>query len=94
MRVMERPDAADGARRALAFAEAALAAVRGLPLPHSGLPAAVRIGMHTGPALSGLVPNREGSGPRFSVVCDIVDMARAMEVGSVQARFAPSVTGQ
>ena len=76
----EQPDATTGAHQILAFAQSALAAVSALPLPFSGLPAAVRIGVHTGLALSGLLPAAVGSGPRFTVVGDIVDMARALEV--------------
>ncbi|KXZ41402.1 hypothetical protein GPECTOR_490g439 [Gonium pectorale] len=77
----QRDDDDGHAERAFLFAQAMLCAAREVALPTSGEPVEVRIGLHTGPVVSGVVGTRM---PRFSLFGDTVAVANLME-GSGQA---------
>ncbi|GFH19270.1 guanylate cyclase domain-containing protein [Haematococcus lacustris] len=42
-------------KQVLAFAKAVLRCAATVPMPHNGLPTQVRVGMHTGPVVTGLI---------------------------------------
>ena len=44
-----------GARRVMSLAKAMMAGSKTVQMPHNGEPVSIRIGMHTGPCVSGLI---------------------------------------
>ncbi|KAG1654314.1 hypothetical protein FOA52_008870 [Chlamydomonas sp. UWO 241] len=71
-----RPDARAGAGAVLAFAKAMLAHARRVVMPHNGQPTTVRIGVHTGACVSGLIGTRQ---PKFALFGDTMNTSSRME---------------
>ena len=62
--VKESSDAVRNAMRMLQFAKAMLISSKTVIMPHNGQPASIRIGLHTGDCVTGLVGSKL---PKFSV---------------------------
>ena len=56
--------------------QAMLRCARAVMMPHTGDPTVVRIGLHTGPVVTGLIGTKL---PKFSVFGDAMNMASRME---------------
>ena len=67
-------DAVAGANRVMAFAKAVLRCAKTVTMPHNGQPTQVRIGLHTGPVVTGLIGTKL---PKFSVFGECLQRALA-----------------
>lgn len=65
-----------GARRVMSLAKAMMAGSKTVMMPHNGEPVSIRIGMHTGPCVSGLIGTKL---PKFSIFGDTMNTASRME---------------
>jgi class 3 adenylate cyclase len=68
--------AAQGAERVMAFAKALIRCSRAVSTPHDQQPCRVRVGIHTGPVVSGLIGRKLS---KFSIFGDTMDTASRME---------------
>ena len=69
-------DARDGARNVILFAQAMLSHARSVLMPHNGQPTCVRVGVHTGSVVSGLIGSKL---PKFSLFGDTMNTSSRME---------------
>ncbi|GLI67470.1 hypothetical protein VaNZ11_011685 [Volvox africanus] len=75
--------------RVMEFAKAMLKASREVALPTTGEPVQVRLGLHSGPAMSGVVGSKM---PRFTVFGETVEAAHRMESSGRPGRIHVSGT--
>ncbi|GIL55273.1 hypothetical protein Vafri_10844 [Volvox africanus] len=75
--------------RVMEFAKAMLKASREVTLPTTGEPVQVRLGLHSGPAMSGVVGSKM---PRFTVFGETVEAAHRMESSGRPGRIHVSGT--
>jgi class 3 adenylate cyclase len=62
--------------RVVSFAEDVMQHASSVLMPHNGLPTEIRIGIHTGPVVSGLIGH---SLPKFGLFGDTMNVASRME---------------
>ncbi|KXZ49017.1 hypothetical protein GPECTOR_23g106 [Gonium pectorale] len=77
--------------RVMEFAKAMLRASRTVALPTTGEPLQLRLGLHSGPAMSGVVGSKM---PRFTVFGETVDTAHRMEAAGVPGRIHVSAASR
>ncbi|GIL59321.1 hypothetical protein Vafri_14218 [Volvox africanus] len=75
--------------RVVEFARAMLRAARGLTLPHTGEAVMLRLGVHSGALMSGVVGTKQ---PRFTVFGETVELAKRVESAGVPGRIHVSTT--
>ncbi|KAL6765878.1 hypothetical protein V8C86DRAFT_9990 [Haematococcus lacustris] len=74
--VLDKHDPADSAARVMQFAKDMLAVASTVLMPHNQQPVQIRIGMHTGDCVSGLIGRKC---PKFAVFGDTMNTASRME---------------
>eukprot|EP00983_Pelagomonas_calceolata_P014922 473814-Pelagomonas_calceolata.AAC.5 len=74
--VEESHDPAESAHRVMEFAKAVLNVAAQVKMPNTQQPVGIRIGMHTGDVVSGMIGSRL---PKFSVLGDAMNTASRME---------------
>ncbi|KAG1661099.1 hypothetical protein FOA52_012088 [Chlamydomonas sp. UWO 241] len=74
--VLDTHSPVDSAKRVFNFARDALAGAAKIMMPHNDEPVTLRVGMHTGPCVSGLVGTKQ---PKFAIFGDTMNTAARME---------------
>ncbi|KAF5838421.1 hypothetical protein DUNSADRAFT_2889 [Dunaliella salina] len=82
--VVEDQDPVDSAKRVMEFAKAALEAAQQVRMPDTQEPVRVRVGMHTGNVVSGLIGSKL---PKFSIFGDAMNTASRMLSTGVPGRI-------
>ncbi|KAG1664452.1 hypothetical protein FOA52_006298 [Chlamydomonas sp. UWO 241] len=72
----EQADPAQGVRAVMGFARAMLRVARSVRMPHNNEPSVVRVGLHTGSVVSGLIGSKL---PKFSLFGDTMNTSSRME---------------
>jgi len=89
--VAEDHDPAESAKQVMDFAKALLEAAKQVNMPDTNEPVRVRVGLHTGDVVSGLIGSKM---PKFSVFGDTMNTASRMESTGVPGRIHVSETTQ
>ncbi|KAJ9516085.1 hypothetical protein QJQ45_024507 [Haematococcus lacustris] len=82
--VLQEHDPVDSASRVMAFAKDMMAASKTVMTPHNNQPVVIRIGMHTGNCVSGLIGQKI---PKFAVFGDTMNVASRMESTCIPGRI-------
>uniref|UniRef100_A0A6S8Q644 Guanylate cyclase domain-containing protein n=1 Tax=Dunaliella tertiolecta TaxID=3047 RepID=A0A6S8Q644_DUNTE len=89
--VVEDQDPEESAKRVMEFAKAMLEAAKQVNMPDTNEPVRVRVGLHTGDVVSGLIGSKL---PKFSIFGDAMNTASRMESTGVPGRIHVSETTQ
>ncbi|KAF5828584.1 hypothetical protein DUNSADRAFT_17388 [Dunaliella salina] len=89
--VMDDQDPAESAERVMEFAKALLETAKQVKMPDTNEPVRVRVGLHTGDVVSGLIGSKM---PKFSIFGDTMNTASRMESTGVPGRIHVSETTQ
>ncbi|KAF5837936.1 hypothetical protein DUNSADRAFT_3657 [Dunaliella salina] len=89
--VVEDQDPVEAAARVLDFAKAMLEAAKQVKMPDTNEPVRVRVGLHTGDVVSGLIGSKL---PKFSIFGDTMNTASRMESTGLPGRIHVSETTQ
>jgi len=87
--VAEDHSAQQSARRVMEFAKDMLRCSKQVLMPNNGEPVVIRIGMHTGRCVSGIIGTKM---PKFSMFGDTINTASRMESTSTPGRIQVSAT--
>jgi len=87
--VVQDQDPTESAKRVMEFAKAMLDAAQQVKMPDTQGPVRVRVGMHTGDVVSGLIGSKL---PKFSIFGDTMNTASRMESTGVPGRIHVSET--
>eukprot|EP00798_Chlamydomonas_sp_ICE-L_P019403 gene19403-26060_t len=74
--ILEGHDPVHSATEVLAFAKSMISHAKTVVMPHNQQPVVIRVGMHTGPCVSGLIGTKL---PKFSIFGDTMNTASRME---------------
>ncbi|KAJ9508393.1 hypothetical protein QJQ45_011906 [Haematococcus lacustris] len=85
--VLEHHDPADSAARVMAFAKDMMASSKQVKMPHNDEPVCIRIGLHTGDCVSGLIGTKA---PKYAVFGDTMNTASRMESTCTPGRIQVS----
>jgi len=80
----EQVDPAESAKRVMEFAKALLEVAKQVQMPDTQQPVRVRVGLHTGDVVSGLIGSKL---PKFSIFGDTMNTASRMESTGVPCRI-------
>mmetsp|Transcript_10724 Transcript_10724/g.29421 ORF Transcript_10724/g.29421 Transcript_10724/m.29421 type:complete len:219 (+) Transcript_10724:176-832(+) len=89
--VVEDQDPEESAKRVMEFAKALLEAAKQVRMPDTDEPVRVRVGLHTGDVVSGLIGSKL---PKFSIFGDTMNTASRMESTGMPGRIHVSETTQ
>ncbi|KAL6765969.1 guanylate cyclase [Haematococcus lacustris] len=85
--LLEHHDPADSAARVMAFAKDMMASSKQVKMPHNDEPVCIRIGLHTGDCVSGLIGTKA---PKYAVFGDTMNTASRMESTCTPGRIQVS----
>eukprot|EP00798_Chlamydomonas_sp_ICE-L_P004241 gene4242-14355_t len=89
--ILEEHDPVDSATKVLAFAKSMLRYSKTVVKPHNQQPVVIRIGLHTGPCVSGLIGTKL---PKFSIFGDTMNTASSGSLSRYHSLEAPNHRGQ
>uniref|UniRef100_A0A7S3VNZ9 Guanylate cyclase domain-containing protein n=1 Tax=Dunaliella tertiolecta TaxID=3047 RepID=A0A7S3VNZ9_DUNTE len=87
--VMGDQDPAESAKQVMEFAKALLETAKQVKMPDTNEPVRVRVGLHTGDVVSGMIGSKM---PKFSIFGDAMNTASRMESTGVPGRIHVSET--